>query len=288
MLDGLLRSRVARYTGWVLGLAALAFLIRTLVRSGGEAAEWVSSVSGVPLVIGVVGFALYQAGLMVTLRLLFDRPTARIWGITQLVKYLPVPGSAAIGMIGTTVRDGGTSRQGFELLVRHTVVHVGAATLVGAPALWPLAERWLPLPPLLPIVLLAIGGLGVAVLGVKGLPVRRGGGVVVLSVLTWVVLGVLLFHSVALGVGPPVEVAAAFAIGWVAGQLAVPVPAGVGVREVVLVLLLSPHLGDVGALSFALGTRILHIASDAGVAALVLGRDGWQSLRAAVRAGGEP
>ena len=53
-----------------------------------------------------------------------------------------------------------------------------------------------------------------------------------------------------------------FALAWSAGFLAVLVPAGAGVREVVLVAMLVPVTGAVGAIAVALASRMLTTAGD--------------------------
>lgn len=285
MTDAALRSRAVRYAGWVLGLAGIAFLVRSLVRTGEAGMGWFSDVTPSAFLLAAAGFAVYQAGSIVTLRLLYGRPALTIWGVSQLVKYLPLPGSAAVGMVGSAVRGGGTTRDGVALTLRHTLVHVGAATAVGGPAVAPLVAGVTPVPGWLVIAVGIAAGLAIAALGVRGLPVATSAAVIAVTVITWLGLGLGLWAGVALGEGAALRVAAAFAAGWVAGQIALPVPAGLGVREAALLVLLAPVLGEVGALSFALGTRVLHVASDAAVAAWVGARSGWGLLRRAAAAG---
>ena len=281
LTDAALRSRWVRYAGWVLGLAGLAFLARSLVQARDAGMGWFTAVTPSTLLLACAAFALYQAGSIVTLRLLYQRPVLTIWGISQLVKYLPLPGSAAVGMVGSAVRGGGSTRDGVTLTLRHTLVHVGAATAVGSPAVAATLGEVTPLPAWPVVVAGCLAGLGVILLGLRNLSLATAASVSVLTVVMWAGLGGLLWAGVALGAGDPVRVATAFAAAWVAGQIALPVPAGLGVREAVLLVLLAPVLGDVAALSFALGTRVLHVASDAVVAAWVGGRSGWGLLRRA-------
>jgi glycosyltransferase 2 family protein len=53
-----------------------------------------------------------------------------------------------------------------------------------------------------------------------------------------------------------------FALAWIVGVVVLPAPAGVGAREVVLVLALSPLLGVTGAASFAIVLRVVHTVAD--------------------------
>jgi glycosyltransferase 2 family protein len=278
-LDRLLRSPAARYGGLVIGVAALVFLGRSLAQAGDAALEWFTSLSPVQLVAAAAAFAVAHLGLVWTLRPLFGGPALRVWGAGQLVKYLPVPGSVFIGIVGSTVRGGGTTRHGVQVTVRHSLLHVGAATAVGALAAGPALQAWLGVPALLTAVLLLVAGLVLALVSVRTLGLAVGTAVVALAVVTWMALGLLLWFGVAQGNGSAWQVTGAFAAAWVVGQLALPVPAGIGVREWILVVLLTPVIGQVGALSFALGTRLIHVVSDAVVAALVLSRGGWRELR---------
>src|SRR5439155_145200 len=70
--------------------------------------------------------------------------------------------------------------------------------------------------------------------------------------------------------------AAAFALGWLAGMVAVFAPGGIGVREAVLVGLLGPRVGHAEAIVIAGMSRILLTGADlvGGGAALALGRLG--------------
>ncbi|MEO6205318.1 MAG: lysylphosphatidylglycerol synthase domain-containing protein, partial [Mycobacteriales bacterium] len=117
-------------------------------------------------------------------------------------------------------------------------------------------------------------------------PLRaRGLGIALLwSVLSWAGFGVQMWLLVrTLGAGSPSPHMAsllplavgAFALAWTAGFLFVIAPAGAGVREVVLVVSLSPVLGSDKALLAALVSRALMTLGDgvvAGVAILLARR----------------
>jgi glycosyltransferase 2 family protein len=68
----------------------------------------------------------------------------------------------------------------------------------------------------------------------------------------------------------------AYALAWIVGFLVVVAPAGVGVREGVLLLVLGPVLGRPETLALALVSRMLMLAGDlltSAVAVLVARRD---------------
>ena len=90
----------------------------------------------------------------------------------------------------------------------------------------------------------------------------------ILAAYGWAVLGIGAFavaYAVLLGSitdgARPVTVVSAFAVSWVIGFLAVPIPAGIGVREVVLVALL-PGIGAAPLLAASLALRLLAIAAE--------------------------
>lgn len=58
----------------------------------------------------------------------------------------------------------------------------------------------------------------------------------------------------------------AFALGWLVGLLVVFAPAGVGAREAVLILVLTPAVGVVGATTVALLLRVVHTVADMALA----------------------
>jgi hypothetical protein len=92
----------------------------------------------------------------------------------------------------------------------------------------------------------------------------------------------LMLGSVATGTNPFV-VFCAFAVSWVVGFLAVPIPAGVGVREAVLVALI-PGVGTAPLLAVSLALRLLSIGAEVvafGVNRVVSRRQGAPEITAA-------
>jgi hypothetical protein len=278
LADTLLKSRGARYAGLVVGLGGIAFLVRSLLLAGDDALRWFTTVTPLQLAAALAGFGVYHLGSIVTLGPILGGPPLRVWGAAQLVKYLPVPGSAVIGIVGSTVRGGGTTRQGIAVTIQHSLLQVGGATVVGTALVAPVGQDLLGVPAVLTAVVGVAGGLGVAWFVTRHLGARTAAWLTAVTVATWAAMGVLLWLGVAQGVAPTARLSAAFAAAWVVGQLALPVPAGIGVREATLVLLLGPILGEGPALSFALGTRLVHVASDAVLSAVVLGRSGLRAV----------
>ncbi len=82
-----------------------------------------------------------------------------------------------------------------------------------------------------------------------------------LSLASWITYGVA-FWLLARGLGlpgalPVARAAGVFALGYILGLLALFAPGGVGVREVVLIGLLTPALGGGGAVALSVASRIL-------------------------------
>jgi len=67
---------------------------------------------------------------------------------------------------------------------------------------------------------------------------------------------------------PPAAFTGIFAISYILGLLVFFAPAGLGVREVALTVLLTPWLGTAAATAVALLTRVVHTAADFAIAAL--------------------
>jgi glycosyltransferase 2 family protein len=73
----------------------------------------------------------------------------------------------------------------------------------------------------------------------------------------------------------------AFVSGWVLGYLTPAAPGGIGVREAVIIYLLSPDVGDSGALGIALSFRIVTTLGDLYFFAWSLSLGYWRRLRTA-------
>lgn len=88
----------------------------------------------------------------------------------------------------------------------------------------------------------------------------------VLYVPVWALYGVAFWLTArALFAIPPGDLAyftSAFALGWLAGMVAVFAPGGIGVREAVLVALIGPRLGQAEAIVIATTSRLLLTAAD--------------------------
>ncbi len=81
----------------------------------------------------------------------------------------------------------------------------------------------------------------------------------VLGATAWLLLGVLTGRAPA---APPGYVISLFALGWIAGYLTPGAPAGLGVREAILIFGLGPLSGQEAALNTALYLRLMTLGGD--------------------------
>lgn len=265
-IEHFLRSRPARWAGLVLGVGALVLLALALRSQAHRGETLFHDVSVGALVVSFLGFLVFQAGAIAALHALGGRPARAVWSAAQLAKYLPAPGAALLGMVNSAVVRGGTARSAVKLTLQHSAVLLAAALVAGAPSVADATgDRWAPAYVLAPVALVG-AAIALAVLGTRGLPRSESLAALGFALVAWAGLGVALWAGVAHREGAALTVMTAFAAAWAVGFVALPVPAGIGIRETVLVLLLKPSLGATGALSFAVLTRLLHIASDAAIA----------------------
>jgi len=217
---------------------------------------------------------------------------ARIWFLSNLARYVPGNVWSYVGAVELARREGVARRTTLAVMALTQVLSVGVALAAGLPVL--LAERArLGRPALLgAVVVVAVAGLAVLFRRrLLGLARRRlpgfdpaelapSAGTVAWLVAGyaayWVVTGLAFAALVAslypLAAGDVPLVVAAYAAAYAAGFLALLTPAGLGVREGVLVIALTPVLPAGPALDVALVSRVwmmLVELAGAGIAHLV-------------------
>jgi glycosyltransferase 2 family protein len=216
------------------------------------------------------------------------RAGARIWFLSNLARYVPGNVWSFVGAVELARREGVARPVTLAVMAFTQVLSVGVALLAGLPVL--LAERaQLGRPALLGAVAVAVVAAVAAVfrrqllgLASRRLPGLDGGDLVpapgTVALLAagyaayWAVTG-LAFAALVASVHPlaPGEVplvVAAYAAAYAVGFLSLLTPAGLGVREGVLVVALSPVLPAGPALVVALVSRLWMMAVElAGAAA---------------------
>jgi glycosyltransferase 2 family protein len=234
------------------------------------------------LVAGLWGLALRRAA---GTRLVTG---ARIWFLSNLARYVPGNVWSYVGAVELARREGVARRTTLAVMALTQVLSVGVAVLAGLPVL--LAERArLGRPALLGALVVAVGAVLAALfrrqllaLARRRLPdldpadVTPSAGTVVLLVVGyavyWAVTGLAFAALVAslapLAAGDIPLVMAAYAAAYAAGFLALLTPAGLGIREGVLVVALAPVLPAGPALVVALVSRLWMMLVELAGAAL--------------------
>jgi uncharacterized membrane protein YbhN (UPF0104 family) len=219
------------------------------------------------------------------------RTGARIWFLANLARYVPGNVWSFVGAVELARREGVARSRTLAVMALTQVLSVGVALLAGLPVL--LAERArLGRPALLGAVAVAVVAAGAAVfrrqlLGLvrrrlpgldPGALVPAPGTVALLTVgyaAYWAVTGLAFAALVAsayrLAPGDVPLVVAAYAAAYAVGFLSLLTPAGLGVREGVLVIALAPVLPAGPALVVALVSRVWTMLAElAGAAAAQL------------------
>ena len=201
---------------------------------------------------------------------------ARIWFLSNLARYVPGNVWSYVGAVELGRREGVARRTTLAVMALTQVLSVGVAVLAGLPVL--LAERArLGRPALLGVVVVAVGAALAALFRRQLLALARrrlpgfdpadltpSAGTVVLLVVGyavyWAITGLafaaLMASLAPLAAGDIPLVVAAYAAAYAAGFLALLTPAGLGIREGVLVVALAPVLPAGPALVVALVSRL--------------------------------
>jgi uncharacterized membrane protein YbhN (UPF0104 family) len=213
---------------------------------------------------------------------------ARIWFLSNLARYVPGNVWSYVGAVELARREGVARRTTLAVMALTQVLSVGVAVLAGLPVL--LAERArLGRPVLLGAVVVAVAAVVAALFRRRLLALARrrlpdldpadltpSAGTVVLLVIGygvyWVITGLAFAALVAslapLGIGDVPLVVAAYAAAYAAGFLALLTPAGLGIREGVLIVALAPVLPAGPALVVALVSRLWMMLVELAGAAL--------------------
>src|SRR5215207_10154852 len=213
---------------------------------------------------------------------------ARIWFLSNLARYVPGNVWSYVGAVELARREGVARRTTLAVMALTQVLSVGVAVLAGLPVL--LAERArLGRPALLGALVVAVGAALAALFRRQLLALARrrlpdfdpadltpSAGTVVLLVfgyaVYWAITGLafaaLVASMASLAAADIPLVVAAYAAAYAAGFLALLTPAGLGIREGVLVVALAPVLPAGPALVVALVSRVWMMLVELAGAAL--------------------
>jgi glycosyltransferase 2 family protein len=271
----------------VLLVAGLAAIIVVTVHTAHDASQQVLpsatalSVAGGLAVVAIVSSA--RAWAVLFSDLLTTRSSHLVlrgtFYVAQLAKYLPVGGAVqAAGQLGLAPVAGVPVRRAAVAFPVTVIGAVAASATIGSGLVFsgalPTWVRLLVLLGLLTPLLLHRSLMAAAIDAARHvvrrlpkadeLPSQRS--IIYFYLWALVTIGSLcgiqavLVHSLEPSANPGI-VFCAFAIAWVVGFLAIPIPAGVGVREAVLVALL-PGVGAAPLLAASLAGRLLSIAAE--------------------------
>ena len=284
------------------GLAAVAAVVYALASRWAEVQENIREISPAHLVaatLAAVGALL--ASMMAWRRILLDldhdlprRLAAQVYFAGQLAKYLPGSLWSVLAQAQLARTHGVTAaRSAGAALVQH-VIALGVSLILGTTAIPFVLDSGLPswtkviaLASPLGIVLFAppvLNRMLRAAATVLRRPAATGtavtwrgvGGAVGWTALSWVLLGahvaVLCAALGGTGVSTVVASVGAYALAWSIGFLMIVVPAGAGIRELVLVVALTSRLpgGADAALTVAVVSRLVTLVADVLVALPVL------------------
>ncbi|HLU72990.1 MAG TPA: lysylphosphatidylglycerol synthase transmembrane domain-containing protein [Nonomuraea sp.] len=279
----------------VLALVALGFLGYGLAANWDETAAAVARISPWAVAGAFGAVLLGQFCMLLAWRQVLAglgsplpvRVAGRIMFVGQLGKYIPGAIWAYAAMMDLGRDHGSPPRRTFACISLALVINLGVGIAIAAATLATqeaVRQSWYLLL-LLPVIAVCMHpkvltwGLNVALRLARRetldtvLPGRR-----VLAALAWTVLGWLVYglHTWMLAGRWDLYVVAtgAYAFAWSTGLLAFLVPAGVGVREGALVLVLHPIIGTGAALAVAVVSRLAFTLADVTAAGLafLLGR----------------
>jgi glycosyltransferase 2 family protein len=293
-------ARRFRALSWVLLSMVAAFVILALNRNWAEVAADLEALDWEDLVLSGLAGAVGSVFFCLSWRLILDdiehrlplAPAFSMFFIGQLGKY--VPGSVWTAAIQADMGRKRGMRAAAIVLAYGVALIVSIATgaVVGSLVLLGVggeAQR-----PMLGLVLAAAAvitfplvrprlvnrvlawaarkvGRTVPMLDLSGRTLAGSG---LLSIIAWLFLGLhvwLIARPLGAVLGDLPAASGAFALALVAGLLVVPLPAGAGVREGILIATLAPMIGAQAALTVSLVSRFLLLLGDVALALLFAG-----------------
>ncbi|WP_188191223.1 lysylphosphatidylglycerol synthase transmembrane domain-containing protein [Nonomuraea sp. SYSU D8015] len=287
----------------VLALVAVGFLGYGLAQNWEETTGAVAAMSPWAVLGAFAAVLLGQFFMLVAWREILAglgtrvplRTAGRIMFVGQLGKYIPGAVWAYAAMMDLGRDHGSPPRRTFATISLGLVINIGVAISIAAATLWTLdavRQAWY-LVLLVPVIILCLHpkvlawGLNLALRVARREPLESvlPGRTVVVAV-AWTALGWFVYgiHIWLLSGRPDLYVIAtgAYAFAWATGILTVVVPAGVGIREGALVLVLAPVIGPGPALAVAIVSRLAFTLADAAAAGIsfLLGRQVPRSVPA--------
>jgi hypothetical protein len=213
------------------------------------------------------------------------RAAARAWCLSNLGRYIPGKVWSVTGLVVLAQREGvrGSAAAASAVAFQALVLGTGVAIVAGATPHATSALR------LIAGFLIAAGSLTVLIWGptvrwlgrimnasspLNPLPLSAVGAGAALMLLGWLVYGFSFWLFIqGLLPEPHISILAAsgaFTLSYILGTLALFAPGGIGVRELVLVTVLTPYLGSGGAVATSVGSRVLLTIGEIGAALIAV------------------
>jgi hypothetical protein len=276
---------VARVLGWAISLACLVYLVRLAVRHAADLPKppsvgWAAvGITGavalhvLTLIAGGAAWKLLLAACEAPARL---RLAAGIHLLSQPAKYLPGNVGQLAGRVALGKRHGLALAPLLQTLALEAagVISAAVACLLAAVAAGAIAApAWLPERSVL--TALAAAGLIIEAIALAGWVRRHPGRGTALAQALLLYLGIFGLYGIAAhlllrtvlgqstGASLLLALTGAFAAAWIGGFFTPGAPAGLGVREALLVGLLTPQLGPEAALGLAVAFRLVTTLGDA-------------------------
>jgi hypothetical protein len=276
------RISLKRLASLVFGAAGIGFMATAFWSTAGSVRGGLLPAAGyvaASVALGTIGVVAGAAGWIT----LFDSDSRaslfKNFVFTQLGKYIPGGIWQPVGQIGYAARTGVSLRDATSAFPIHAIAQAAAGATVGA-----LTVLGRPLPPWMtavslgPLVLLlglnrswtgGLLGFAARILRRDGLPVAIPSHRAILTAFGWGIVSIsaaglgfaLLAGSIAISISVP-ETMTAWALAWTIGFIAVPFPAGLGVREVILIAGIPGVLGA-EVIAASVYHRLVTIAAEA-------------------------
>jgi len=213
------------------------------------------------------------------------RAAARAWCLSNLGRYIPGKVWSITGLVVLAQRDGvrGSAAAASAVAFQALVLGTGVAIVAGATPhvtsalrlvvgfsiaaasltvlVWGPTARWL-------------GRMMAESSPLRPLPLSAVGAGALMMLLGWLTYG-LSFWLFIRGLLPDPRISiltasGVFTLSYILGTLALFAPGGIGVREVVLISLLTPYLGSGGAVATSVGSRVLLTIGEVGAALIAI------------------
>ena len=288
-------ARLAPAVGVVIGVAGVGFVVRTLVSRSGEVADSWSALEAprLLLAVGLGAGAMWWIGRLWSGLLVGGRPRpptrhTMAWYFTgQLGKYVPGGIWPIVGRSEMAVRGGVERATAYAATALSMATTYGAAALVGG--IGSLVSWRHPVAGVASLTLVVGAALAPSVPLLGSIATRLFSrldtppSTILLVRLvgahapSWVLVS-LATQVTASAFGADIGFAhmlCAASLSWLVGFLVVGVPGGIGVREAVFVVLVSPSVPTGVAVSVAIASRVVFIVVDAAcavIAGLAAGR----------------